>query len=213
MAPSLHEIWLQRLDAAAASRLKHAQWPLPPSHAPAWIESFRDDVGHRRPVDPAFLSHLCGVPLTSKHPMATSDVVLWEQLASGVPDAGVIQPLLDSHAPSLAMSCREMGIEIWTETELASLHALSWLGDGYRPRLHEAAAFVMAELQPDNGTNHPWGIHWFAHVESTTGDRYAGMYAETLLLNAVSNGGVPDLFSALILADAANWLRQHPVRA
>jgi len=39
------------------------------------------------------------------------------------------------------------------------------------------------------------------------GDTDAGMYAQSLLHNAMTaGGGMPDLFSALILHDAATWL-------
>ncbi len=116
-------------------------------------------------------------------------------------------PAVDVRA--LAPEMREESVETWTENELSCLHALSWMPE-HQERAEDAAAWLVKTLQPDNGTNHPWGIHVFAAGECLNADADAGMYAQTLLHNAVvGGGGVPDLFSALILWDAAAWLKTH----
>jgi hypothetical protein len=183
----------------------------PPPDAAAFVGSFRDDAGHRRPVDGAFLAHVTGIapsPTASGSP----DCLLWDQAARPPTsrDERSVQALLDADQRALAMGLRESGIEIWTETELACLHAVTWLGADREPRATIAARFLIEELQPDNGTNHPWAIHWFAWLECTRGDLDSGLYAQALLHNALTaGGGVPDLFSAIILHDAARWIAER----
>ena len=203
--PSL-TTWQTRLSRAASSRLGGLAWP--PPNAAAFVGSFRDDAGHRRPVDAAFLAHVTGIA-SATAANASPDCRLWDQAARPPRDRDdrTVQALLDADPRAMAMGLRESGIEIWTETELACLHALTWLGADHEPRATIAARFLIEELQPDNGTNHPWAIHWFAWLECTQGDLDAGLYAQALLHNAMTaGGGVPDLFSAIILHDAARWL-------
>lgn len=184
------------------------EWP--PADPASFVSAFRDDAGHRRPVDGAFLAHVTGIGPSSVG--SSSDCILWTQaaLAAADRDEGRIRAIATSDASALALSLRESGIEIWTETELACLHALTWLGAAWEPRAVAAARFLIDELQPDNGTNHPWAIHWFAWLEATHGDANAGLYAQSLLHNAMTaGGGVPDLFSAIILHDAASWIAKR----
>jgi hypothetical protein len=47
-------------------------------------------------------------------------------------------------------------------------------------------------------------------MECATGNRDAGMYAESLLHNCMASSAAPDHFSALILLDAAKWLKSRP---
>lgn len=102
-------------------------------------------------------------------------------------------------------------IEVWTECELSSLHALTWLAmEHARPtwaRLAETVAtWHLQHLQPDNATHHPWAVHLFLHRALTTGDVEARLYGETLLHNCRVATGQPDPLSAVILHDAANAL-------
>ncbi len=202
------DTWKTRLEQTAAIRLGRLPHGLPGAgpQAEAFIRGFRDDAGHRRPVDAPFLSHVLEASSPIASAATTPDCELWNQvcLPASRRDETRINAMLESHAAALALPLREEGIEIWTEAELGALHALTWLG--HRDRATAAAQFLIEELQPDNGTNRPWSIHWFAMLEIETGDRYAGMYAETLLHNALADGGVPDLLSALIMHDSARWL-------
>lgn len=65
---------------------------------------------------------------------------------------------------------------------------------------------MVGELQPDNATNHPWAIHVFAAIAADENNAHADLYAQSLLHNALIDGGEPDTFSALILLDAAHAL-------
>jgi hypothetical protein len=103
-------------------------------------------------------------------------------------------------------------IEVWTETELSALQALWRLGlarddAALTTRAHDAARWCLDHLQPDNGTNRPWGAAVFAHLESIDGGGAAGLYAETLVQNCVAMNGAPDGLSAAILIDGAEGLR------
>ncbi|MCC5824089.1 MAG: hypothetical protein JJU44_12460 [Planctomycetes bacterium] len=65
-------------------------------------------------------------------------------------------------------------------------------------------------MQPDNGTNHPWGIHVFvvlaARSEDTGESGAALMHAQTLLHNCQVQQGKADRLSACILWDAGETL-------
>ncbi len=162
-------------------------------------------------MDGPFLAHVTGIT-PSSIAGESPDCVLWTQVASSGSERADdrILAATTGHSSALAMHLRESGIEIWTETELACLHALTWLGPAWEARALAAARFLIDELQPDNGTNHPWAIHWFAWLESTQSNTDAGLYAQSLLHNAMtSGGGVPDLFSAIILHDAARWIEDR----
>jgi len=174
-------------------------------------------MGHRRPVDAPFLawrtqSH--PTPLPTPPPDAPLDVLLWSAvtnrdididaaLARNAPPAGGFGALVDQGAHKT--------IEVWTETELSSLHALFWLAlrDGdttLGARVLDAARWLIAHMQPDNATNHPWSAHVFALVDVLDDAREAGLYAQTLVHNCQTQLGRPDRFSALILLDGADGI-------
>jgi len=116
----------------------------------------------------------------------------------------------------------DAAIESRTETELGALHALFRLGlDRDEPamidRALDAARWQVAELQPDNGTNHPWGIHVFVVLASSTDDQRdssaALMHAQIMLHNCQVTLGHPDRLSACILWDAGRTLARFGARA
>jgi hypothetical protein len=95
-------------------------------------------------------------------------------------------------------------IEVWTEVELSSMHALWRMARRHarpdlRARLFMAAAWHMEHTQPDNATNRPWALHVFLLHGSDEGR----VYAETLLHNALALRGHPEPGSAWVLMDAA----------
>lgn len=94
-------------------------------------------------------------------------------------------------------------IEVWTEIELASVHAAWSLGTDWRQASQRAAAWLVETIQPDNATNHPWAVHVFAQQAQITGDPSFDLYAQTLLHNCMVTTGRPDEFSALILLHAS----------
>ena len=104
-------------------------------------------------------------------------------------------------------------IEVWTERELAGLHALLWLAVRERDeramaRLLDAADWHLEHTQPDNATNRAWAAHVFALLASRRDLPDARLYAETLVHNCMVTSGAPDALSAVILRDAAAALGQ-----
>lgn len=198
---------------------------------------FRDDMGHTRPVDPHFFAwrltqhHNTPAPVTPTAD-APPDALLWHALTADTPanpadilaahdapqhrdrtDAGALFPQ-HTNNPN-----ESVPLEVWTERELASAHALGWLARTHpqpdtrraaQARLDDALDWHLDNLQPDNATNHPWAIHLFLQRDlhpSPAHDPHAPrIYAETLLHNCQVSMGRPDTFSAHILLDAADWL-------
>lgn len=211
------EDWVKLLAFLASSRT-----PAAPDSA-----NFADEAGHRRSVDRPFLAWLNGDPdsdgaIARLTDSPEPDVALWACLATGkcVPqavldnqraderrsshDAGSLFPQVNASGP--------IAIEVWSEVELSSLHALSWMAErdaSLRPLVRRVATWHIENLQPDNATNHPWAVHVFAAIGILTGEADALMYAQTLLHNCQVSLGRPDALSALILRDAANALRSE----
>lgn len=202
------ERWIQRLEAVA----RRGRWSAiaPAMDAPeevrvAFIRGFRDEAGHRREVDAFLLSRLLHVPPPAVGGELRGEVALWHAAADGdvrVPEG----------SGRLFPDSATLGIETWTEMELCGLHALSWmalLDERAGERLRSVLAWLLAEVQPDNGTNHPWGIHAMIWEWIEREDLEARMYAETLEHVCQVHLGRPDLLSAAILLDAAAWLRRR----
>lgn len=209
--------WANLLTAVAAS----AQTPAPTDpHA-----VFADESGHRRPVDRPFLAWLDreNPPPESVSALTHSaepDVALWAALATGqtIPapvlemnrrdrwrstfDSGSLFPQRNAAGP--------IAIEVWSEVELSSLHALARMADAQpdlRPLVRSTSRWLIENLQPDNATNHPWSVHVFAAIGVLDDNVDALLYAQTLLHNCQVSQGRPDAFSALILRDSADALR------
>ncbi len=131
-------------------------------------------------------------------------------------DAGPL-PVLTAEGPLLPEDSGE-AIEVWSEHELAALHAAWWIArsnNDLRDRLDGAVRWHTANLQPDNATNHPWAVHVFAEFAVRTGDADARLHADTICHNyrvlqtqaarpdAERAEDRADLFSALIMLDAS----------
>jgi hypothetical protein len=137
------------------------------------------------------------------------DLRLWRCASEA--DLAVPPDLLQAAAGPLRPWGSDGPIEVWTEVELSSLHALWRLARLRRePRMrHRAVAAMRWHLehtQPDNATNRPWALHAFLQEGSPEGEAYAG----TLLHNALAHGGAPEPLSAWILMDAAVELSRDP---
>jgi hypothetical protein len=170
----------------------------------ALIASFADARGHRRAVDTWILRRVLGHRGGESPVDVTADIALFAALVTGAADP---LALVDDGNGALVPFDGEMAIERWTEIELGALHALGVIAADYpsvRERVRSAAAWHVAELQPDNGTNHAWALHVFLEL-GIAGDAGAMMHAGTLIQNAVvgGGGGVPDAFSGLLMIDAA----------
>lgn len=226
-----HASWSARLRGLAAPAL--AGTPLADTRAygtagaaedaraRAWIEEFRDDAGNRRAVDRPLLASMLGLKLEAA-PGCTPDVALWYDVANGT--RGAIALLRGGEGPLLPGTPVEPvgwdgadGIEVWSEAELAAVHALGNLalgrgaeGDlGLAERLDSAARWLMENVQPDNATNRPWAVHVFVDRWLRLGDIDAHLYAQTLLHNCRVGGGRRggvDVFSACLLEDAGRRL-------
>ncbi len=176
------------------------------------VADFRDEFGHKRAVDGPMIRHLCEftVPQDSSESRRTAepDAKLWWMALDDEPDPWTV---IEPGDGSLTRRSADDQIEVWTETELSALHA-AWTiaaqtGDvKLVDRCLAAAVWHIAELQPDNGTNHPWAIHVFLELWSRSDIVEARLYAETLLHNCTVQQGQPDIFSAVILLHAARGL-------
>lgn len=167
----------------------------------AFVNEFRDDAGHRRAVDRPLLAWSLGVRLEPEREPDGRDLRMWWSLASGCSPLEIETTASGPLCPEAEI----LGIEVWTESELSALQALWWAGPKGTDRALAAAAWLMQELQPDNGTNHPWAVAVFVEL-ACRGDAEALVYAETLLHNCQVQAGHADRFSALLLDDAARRL-------
>lgn len=192
--------WIKRLRAALSP---DALIGLDPEH-------FADERGNRRAIDRPLLAWLTG--RASQPPTKPGlDLELWHALASGGPvptDLPGSGPLQDADAPSRG----EAAIEVWTERELAAIQALWTIGVTWADRLlidraEEAARWCVAEIQPDNATNHPWGVNAFAAL-AATGDIEADLYAQTLVHNAQVGTGRPGRFASVVLLASLRSLEE-----
>lgn len=178
------------------------------------MRDFSDELGDRRPIDPLLLAHATGVAPPQDlwqacfgHAETDPALSLWltvcdpaRPLTIDLRGAGPLFPEL-----------RDVGIETWTEAELSGLHALPLVAGCTEARVISASNWLMAELQPDNGTNRPWAVHVFLDRWIRERHEDARLYAETLAHNCRVTLGVPDRLSAVILASAAKALA-HNVR-
>jgi len=180
-----------------------------PERAKEAMRGFSDELGDRRPVDLLLLSHVTGVEppsglLEACRGYAGVDPALGVWLAAQGPGAPISLDL--GAAGPLFPQLREVAIETWTEAELSGLHALSLVVGLDHVRVRSASDWLMAELQPDNGTNRPWAVHVFLDRWIRGREEESRLYAETLIHNCRVTMGVPDRLSAVILASAAKAL-------
>jgi len=168
-----------------------------------------DPVGLLRPLllrrlDETIRAAVAGEPPEGPSP----DVAIWWQLLRA-PASRRLGTDVDREADGpLVPQDRFTTIEVWTETDLAALHAL----DRHRVEAPEAAAWSarvdravawhLEHTQPDNATNHPWGLVAFLRAGSPEGVHLA----ETMLGNALVANAAPDPTSAWILLDGADLL-------
>lgn len=202
-----------------ADLLRRTAWPVlaetplgegvraTPEQRERFVREFRDEAGNRRGVDQPLLWCLLG-PQPSVD--VNRDLPLheraWWALALRTPHHAIDTLGEGPMAPEM----QRHGIEVWTECELATLHAAWSLADlhrddALRSRTTKAALWLMRELQPDNATNRPWAAHVFLMLSKEAGDD-AGLYARTLLHNAIVERGRPERLSACIMLHAAGAL-------
>ena len=207
--------WRQQIGSVTAAAIRGTALEQALGAAPeprlAFATTFADDAGHRRPVDLPILAWVLRLedsPIPApKTAFDRPDLRLWHALQTSA-----VEPhtLIATTTGPIAPECRDEGIEVWTEVELACLHALWWharLRDSasLRDRAEDHARWLMDEIQPDNGTNHAWAVAAFSEL-AAAGNSDAALYAETLLHNCQVTLGKADRFSAVLLVDASRYL-------
>jgi hypothetical protein len=157
-------------------------------------------------MEPAFVSAVCGAPIAPPlEPVNRGEIGLWWALTDDRVDVDEI--IVDTDRGSLLPRDDYSAIEVWTDADLSAVHALWRLArdrerTDWMRRVEAVRDWHLEHTQPDNATNRPWALHVFL----VGGSAECAHYAETLLHNCMSFGGVPDALSAWILIDAANAL-------
>lgn len=154
-------------------------------------------------------------PVSDK-PVGIEDVVLWWGLLDETyrePGLSYIDMYAQGSLFDANIGKTYATIEVWTETELAGLHALSHYvslstpekADLIRKRIQSVVQWHIENTQPDNATCHPWAAHVF--LLHATPD--AQHFAETMLSNCLVLRAEPDDLSAWILKDSAAALSAY----
>jgi hypothetical protein len=131
----------------------------------------------------------------------------------------------DGTGPRPLLSPRDdLAIEVWTECELAVLHAgfrrflesgtgtassSKGKADRLRDDLQDAVAWHLEHTQPDNATTHPWGLHAVLELGTPTAEAidHAGSMLHAMQAAAVmTSDGRPDPLSRWIAADLVRTL-------
>ncbi|MBX3363406.1 MAG: hypothetical protein KF866_01465 [Phycisphaeraceae bacterium] len=209
---AFHGGWVGALRRAAAGHVFASREDAVSDRRRA-VAEFRDESGNRRLTDQLVLCHVLGLSLRQA-PSEVSlavvssrslDVMLWGLVLTPHPDLSGLTATVGVDGP---LGVLAGAVEVATEVQLASLHALTWLALRdweIAARVHSATTWLLEHLEPDNATRRPWGIHAFI-ARASAGDAEAGLYASAMLHACCVEHGRPDRVSALILLDGADWL-------
>ena len=174
----------------------------------SFADTFRDEFGARTPSAAALIARILQVRPTSLPEHPDLDAQLWHALAADQPTPTARIPKDPTHGLA---DPNTYAIEHRTHIELCALHALTHVVP--TDQLTALIDWNIAELQPDNGINRPWAIHAFIFRALTTDDQptqaAAALHAQTLAHNCCVTMGQPDIVSAFILRDSADWLDKH----
>lgn len=181
------------------SRLRDAALPTLGEDSPSAIRATAERAGRHRAAG-LLVASILGEPARIRPLSFDESVAVWSLGRTPPP------PPEPGHRPLTARSTDD-AIEIWTETEIAAVH-WAWSVPGWRRACEAAALWLVEEIQPDNATNLPWAVHVFAALSAGTDNHRAGLYAQTLLHNALVMRTRPDPLAALILLDAAYKLER-----
>lgn len=187
--------WLARLDRAARSTLGEA--------TPERIDTLLAGPLAGLPMAALVARSLGSSAMHTGFEARSLDESLWAALSW--PER-MPHPPEHPTGPMTGMNERA-AIEVWTETELACVHAAWSLGGPWRGAALASAFWLLEHIQPDNATNHPWALHVFAAAADETGNPELDLYAQSLLHNCQVATGRPDEFSALILLHALRSLQ------
>lgn len=200
--------WSDRLSSAAgdfASEILSLRL-LDEAQRADFILNYRDESGGRRSIDLLVLHWLLDLSLESKAADNATDSRVWRALCAKEDVLG----LLSASGP-LTPTDDSIGIEVWTEIELRTLHAAwnSAIDSGSArttSRCLGAARWHLDNIQPDNATNIPWAIHLFAAL-ADDGDASADIHAQTQLHAALAGRREPSRLTSLVLLDASEMHR------
>lgn len=207
--------WILRLRSASLPVLQGTPIPRPEAFTLdqriEYINAFTDECGSQRGVDAFLLAHVLRVPadaLAQAQPTVEPWLEIWSSLSRGRAGLAVVPGV-----PPIAADPACWALEQESARELAAVHALWYHAKAnlaLRPALDKAARWLIANVQPDNATNHPWAVHVFADRAARLGDTPEGqmsaLYAQQLFHNPLVARGTPDLLSAVIFWDAAQGL-------
>lgn len=174
-----------------------------------FITTFRDEFGHRRPIDEPLLRCVLSRPVRAPSNEMPIDEQLWWCLASR--DSFPPRALRASGGALTPGFGREP-IESWTEREMRVMHAavnraLIARDSSLFDRVLDAADWLIDNVQPDNATNRPWGIHAVV-IRGLLGHSHAEHDAAGMLHAARAATGEADRLSQIILRDAARNLER-----
>ncbi len=203
------ESWIRKLRAVAALN-------------PVRGAQVADEAGNTRALDGLVVARLSGEPAPSIRADETPDERLWRSVVDNSIDPSPLleefrrMPRSDLDSGSLVPRALAPAVEVWTETEFASMHALAWLSISRSSpelldRALDAARWHVTHTGPDNATNRPWAIHLFVLLSERDNAPEAALMAESLLHFCQISGGRPDRVSASILEDGADALERLAV--
>lgn len=211
--PAQHELvplirrWGERLRFASRVVTSELNSLLTDDARDRFIATFRDEFGHRRPIDEPLLRCVLSRAVRPPAGEMPIDERLWWCLSSrdSFPPRA-LRPAGGALTPGFG---REP-IESWTEREMRVMHAainraVISHDSALFERVLDAAAWLMDNVQTDNATNRPWGIHAVI-IHGLLGHTNAEHDAAGMLHAARAATGEADRLSQIILLDAARTL-------
>ena len=200
--------WSDRLSSAAgdfASEILSLRL-LDEAQRADFILNYRDESGGRRAIDLLVLQWLLDLTPELGATDNSFDSRVWRALCAKEDVLGLLSP-----SGPFTQTGDSIGIEVWTEVELRTLHA-AWNSAIDRgsarttSRCLAAARWHLENIQPDNATNIPWAIHLFAAL-ADDGDASADIHAQTQLHAALTGRREPSRLTSLVLLDASEMHR------
>jgi len=182
--------WISRLRAVAESA------------GPIDAGAFADELGNTRALDRLVLTRRTGQAPPPPAPNESPDVRLWRAALDPAIDAeqelAPLQSAARSNLDEGALVPRSLApaVEVWTEIELASLHALTWIAlarssPALLDRALSCARWHVENTGPDNATNRPWALHLFVMLSEADGSVEANMMPRRCCTSARSTGEGP----------------------
>lgn len=199
--------WADRLRYAARLMAKELDSLRTDDARDRFIASFRDEFGHRRPIDEPLLRCVLSRSVRAPSGEMPVDERLWWCLAS----RDSFPPrVLRAAGGALTPGFGREPIESWTEREMrvvhaAINHAISSRDSTLFDRVIDAADWLMDNVQTDNATNRPWGVHAVI-IRGVLGHTHAEHDAAGMVHAATAATGEADRLSQIILLDAARAL-------